>query len=94
MPPAPYGQKEINEIYENQPDTDVTLPVKETQPLVFRIPEMESSYSVFDMQGRFVAKFITQGVEDLHMLTKRNVKHAGTYLVRSKAGRTFRISVK
>ena len=55
---------------------------------------MESSYSVFDMQGRFVAKFITQGVEDLHMLTKRNVKHAGTYLVRSKAGRTFRISVK
>ena len=94
LPPAPYGQKEINEIYENQPDTDVTLPVKETQPLVFRIPEMESSYSVFDMQGRFVAKFITQGVEDLHMLTKRNVKHAGTYLVRSKAGRTFRISVK
>ncbi|MBR4785718.1 MAG: DUF4981 domain-containing protein [Fibrobacter sp.] len=94
LPPAPYGQKEINEIYENQPDTDVTLPVKETLPLVFRIPEMGSDYSVFDMQGRFVAKFITQGVEDLHMLTKRNVKHAGTYLVRSKAGRTFRISVK
>ena len=94
LPAEPYGQKEIEAIYENQPDTDVTVAVRETQPLVFRIPEMESSYSVFDMQGRFVAKFITQGVEDLHMLTKRNVKHAGTYLVRSKAGRTFRISVK
>ena len=94
LPPAPYGQKEINEIYENQPDTDVTVAVKETQPLVFRIPEMGSNYSVFDMQGRFVAKFATRGVEDLHALTKSVVKHAGTYLVRSKAGQTFRINVK
>ena len=52
------------------------------------------SYSVFDMQGRIVAKFTTRGVEDLHALTRNAVRHAGTYLVRSKAGQTFRISVK
>jgi beta-galactosidase len=94
LPAVPYGQKEIKAIYENQPDTDVTVRVKDLQPMVFRLPESGSNYSVFDMQGRFVAKFMTRGVEDLHALTKNAVKHPGSYLVRSKAGQTFRINVK
>ena len=94
LTPAPYGQKEIKAIYENQPDTDITVPVKKPQPLVFRLSDAGRDYSVFDMQGRIVAKFTTRGVEDLHALTKNAVKRAGTYLVRSKAGQTFRISVK
>ena len=55
---------------------------------------MGSNYSVFDMQGRIVAKFTTRGVEDLHALTKNAVKHAGTYLVRSNSGSSFRINVR
>ena len=94
LTPAPYGQKEIKAIYENQPDTDITVPVKKPQPLVFRLSDAGRDYSVFDMQGRIVAKFTTRGVEDLHALTKNAVKRAGTYLVRSKAGQTFRINVK
>ena len=94
LTPAPYGQKEIKAIYENQPDTDITVPVKKPQPLVFRLSDAGRDYSVFDMQGRIVAKFTTRGVEDLHALTRNAVRHAGTYLVRSKAGQTFRISVK
>ena len=94
LTPAPYGQKEIKAIYENQPDTDITVPVKKSQPLVFRLSDAGRDYSVFDMQGRIVAKFTTRGVEDLHALTKNAVKRAGTYLVRSKAGQTFRINVK
>ena len=94
LTPAPYGQKEIKAIYENQPDTDITVPVKKPQPLVFRLSDAGRDYSVFDMQGRIVAKFTTRGVEDLHALTRNAVKRAGTYLVRSKAGQTFRINVK
>ena len=94
LTPAPYGQKEIKAIYENQPDTDITVPVKKPQPLVFRLSDAGRDYRVFDMQGRIVAKFTTRGVEDLHALTKNAVKRAGTYLVRSKAGQTFRINVK
>ena len=94
LPAEPYGQKEIDAIYENQPENDITERVKETQPMVFRIPEMESSYSVFNMQGRLVAKFATRGVEDLHALTKNAVKRAGSYLVRSNSGASFRINVR
>ena len=94
LTPAPYGQKEIKAIYENQPDTDITVPVKKPQPLVFRLSDAGRDYSVFDMQGRIVAKFTTRGVEDLHALTKNAVKRAGTYLVRSKAGQTFCLNVK
>ena len=94
LPAEPYGQKEMDAIYENQPDKDVTLRIKESQPLVFRIPETERNYSVFDMQGRFIAKFRTRGVEDLQMLTRQAVKRTGTFLVRSSAGTSFRINVK
>ena len=62
--------------------------------MVFRIPGMETNYSVFDMQGRLVAKFATRGVEDLHALTKNAVKRAGSYLVRSNSGSSFRINVR
>ena len=102
LPPAPSGQKEIKEIYENQPEKDVTEtadigPSDKTdiprRPMVL-LPENERSYSVFDMQGRLVAKFSTHGVEDLRALTKNSVKRAGSYLVRGNAGSVFRIIVK
>ena len=51
-------------------------------------------YSVFDMQGRQVAKFTTVGIEDLQAKTSAAVKRSGTYLVKSKSGTTFRINVK
>ena len=95
LPAEPYGQKEMDAIYENQPDVDVTLPIKKSQPLVFRISETEQSYRVFDMQGRIVASFKTRGVEDLHERTLGVVERSGIYLVKAKAGgQTFRITVK
>ena len=95
LPAVPYGQKEMDAIYENQPDIDVTLPIKVAKPLVFRNSETEQSYRVFDMQGRIVAKFMTRGVEDLHEKTAGAVQRSGIYLVKpSNGGQTFRIKVK
>ena len=51
-------------------------------------------YSVFDMQGRIVAKFSTVGIEDLQAKTTAAVKRSGTYLVKTKTGTAYRINVK
>ena len=103
MPPATYGQEEIDKIYENQPEKDVTetadigpsdLTVNPRRPTVL-VPEGMRYYRVFDMQGRQVARFMTRGVEDLHIATKRAIGRAGSYLVRAeRGGNAFRITVK
>ena len=46
------------------------------------------------MQGRLVARFTTVGIEDLQAKTSAAVNRSGTYLVRSKSGKTFRINVR
>ena len=82
---------ECCETADNDPNGTTAL-----KPLVFRTPDSYAprSYNVFDMQGRFVAKFTTQGIEDLQAKTAAAVNRAGTYLVRSKSGKTFRINVR
>ena len=100
LAPAAYpGDK----IYENQPEKDVAETADKdpngtdaVKPLVFRTPDSYAprSYNVFDMQGRLVAKFTTVGIEDLQAKTSAAVNRSGTYLVRSKTGKTFRINVR
>ena len=100
--PAKYGEAEIKKIYENQPDKDIT---EDANPDTEKLTPMPPSgvklannavrdYSVFDMQGRLVAKFSTVGIEDLQAKTTAAVKRSGTYLVKSKTGTAFRINVK
>lgn len=91
LPPAAYPG---DRIYENQPEEDITgfTPV----PRIVKAPaETVRSYSVFDMQGRLVAKFTTVGMEDLRARTFAAVKRAGVYLVKPReGGQVFRISVR
>ena len=102
LPPATYGTKEIKQIYENQPDKDVTENANEDTegrtPILPNSVKMANNavrdYSVFDMQGRLISKFTTVGVEDLQAKTSAAVKRSGTYLVKSKTGSTFRINVR
>ena len=100
--PAKYGEAEIKKIYENQPDKDIT---EDANPDTEKLTPMPPSgvklannavrdYSVFDMQGRLVAKFSTVGIEDLQAKTTAAVKRSGTYLVKSKTGTAYRINVK
>ena len=100
--PAKYGPDEIKGIYENQPDKDIT---ENANPDTEKLTPMPPSgvklanntvrdYSVFDMQGRIVAKFTTVGIEDLQAKTTAAVKRSGTYLVKSKTGTAYRINVK
>ena len=100
--PAKYGTDEIKKIYENQPEKDIT---EDANPDTEKLTPMPPSgvklannavrdYSVFDMQGRLVAKFSTVGIEDLQAKTTAAVKRSGTYLVKSKTGTAFRINVK
>ena len=90
-----------DKIYENQPDKDITEGSNEdteqptiVSPRVVNVSATTKNYSVFDMQGRLVAKFATVGVEDLQAKTSAAVKRSGTYLVKSNSGATFRINVK
>ena len=54
-----------------------------------------SSYSVFDMQGKFIARFMGEGSENLQAKTASLVKRPGSYLVKSQeGGRIFRVIVK
>lgn len=51
-------------------------------------------YNVFDFQGKMVGSFMTFGVEDLQLMTKRSVKNSGVYLVKAKnGGQSFQITV-
>ncbi|MBQ9226685.1 MAG: DUF4981 domain-containing protein [Fibrobacter sp.] len=103
LPPAAYGPDEVAGIYKNQPEKDVTETAnvgtvettdKLRTPSVL-VPEGMRYYRVFDMQGRQVARFMTRGVEDLHVATKRAIGRAGSYLVRpERGGNAFRIVVK
>jgi beta-galactosidase len=100
--PAKYGETEIKKIYENQPDKDITEDAYEDTegrtPILPSGVKMANNavrdYSVFDMQGRLVAKFTTVGIEDLQAKTTASVKRSGTYLVKTKTGTAYRINVK
>lgn len=100
--PAKYGETEIEKIYENQPDKDITEDANEETegrtPILPSGVKMANNavrdYSVFDMQGRIVAKFSTVGIEDLQAKTTAAVKRSGTYLVKTKTGTAYRINVK
>ena len=100
--PAKYGETEIEKIYENQPDKDITEDANEDTegrtPILPSGVKMANNavrdYSVFDMQGRIVAKFTTVGIEDLQAKTTAAVKRSGTYLVKSKTGTAYRINVR
>ena len=104
IPPAPYSQKEIDKIYENQPDKDITEGANpDTEGLIpvalpGKIRDLavtEKNYNVFDAQGKKVGAFTTRGVEDLHAITSGLVKNSGVYIVKSKnGGQAFRITVK
>jgi beta-galactosidase len=102
LTPAPYGTKEIEAIYENQPTKDVTEGANPDTEGLTPVPPAGKiaannavrDYSVFDMQGRLVAKFTTVGIEDLQAKTTASVKRSGTYLVKSKTGTAYRINVK
>ena len=89
-----------DDIYDNDVEKDPTDEVEETEqttgPKPVKAPRSmaERNYSVFDMQGRLVAKFATVGVEDLQAKTSAVVERAGMYLVKSKNGSTFRINVR
>lgn len=100
--PAKYGETEIEKIYENQPDKDITEDANEETegrtPILPSGVKMANNavrdYSVFDMQGRIVAKFSTVGIEDLQAKTTAAVKRSGTYLVKTKTGTAYRINVR
>ena len=100
--PAKYGETEIENIYKNQPEKDITEGANpNTEGLTPILPNSVKmannavrDYSVFDMQGRLVTKFTTVGIEDLQAKTKAAVKRSGTYLVKSKTGTAYRINVR
>ena len=103
IPHFPAEKYPGDKIYENQPTKDITEdanpdPEQTTpvQPMVFKNAEsaVTRNYSVFDMQGRLVAKFTTVGIEDLQAKTSAAVNRSGTYLVKSKSGNAFRINVR
>ena len=104
IPPAKYGRDEINKIYENQPEKDITEGANpDTEGLIpvalpGKIRDLsvaEKNYNVFDAQGKKVGAFATRGVEDLHAITSGLVKNSGVYIVKSKnGGQAFRITVK
>lgn len=66
------------------------------QPSIgFRLAPNGMEYHVFDMQGRFVARFKSMGSADLQAKTRAAVGRSGVYLVRPRAGgRMITVSVK
>ena len=92
-----------DKIYQNQPAKDITEDANKdpenTTVIPFPVAQVPANnavrrYSVFDMQGRVIAKFTTVGIEDLQAKTTAAVKRSGTYLVKSKTGAAYRINVK
>jgi len=71
-------------------DTTTVIP----RPMVNLLPTEERTYAVYDMRGKFVAKFSTIGVEDLQQKTRETVKCRGSYLVKAQNGKAFRINVR
>jgi hypothetical protein len=65
----------------------------QTESLQFA--QKPTAYSVFDMQGRLVAKFIALSAQELQAKTAAAVKRSGTYLVKPQTGRQMhRVTVK
>jgi beta-galactosidase len=92
-----------DDIYKNQPEKDITDDTDNNTEKPEAIPYHTAEipvdntvrhYNVFDLQGRLVARFKTVGIEDLQAKTAAAVSHSGMYLVKSKAGVSFRINVR
>ena len=110
LPAASYGPTEIDNIYKNQPETDITEENNEEDngeekndenpAIIHRIADIPANndvrnYNVFDTQGRLMASFTTIGIEDLRQRTKECVRQNGLYIVKSKTGgQAFRITVR
>ena len=87
----------------NQPEKDITDDTgnntEKPEAIPYHTAEIPvdntvRQYNVFDLQGRLVARFKTVGIEDLQAKTAAAVNHSGMYLVKSKAGASFRINVR
>ncbi len=66
----------------------------QTESLQFA-PQKPTTYNVFDMQGRLVAKFMALSAQELQAKTAAAVKRSGTYLVKPQTGRQMhRVTVK
>ena len=60
----------------------------------FRLPTEAENYSVFDVNGVLVGKFLATTKADVQRMTKSTVRQNGIYFVKSlKSGNAYRISV-
>ncbi len=60
----------------------------------FRLPTEAENYSVFDVNGVLVGKFMATTKADVQRMTKSTVRQNGIYFVKSlKSGNAYRISV-
>ena len=59
----------------------------------FRMPTEAENYSVFDVNGVLVGKFLATTKADVQRMTKSVVRQNGIYFVKSLGGKSYRISV-
>lgn len=59
----------------------------------FRLPTEAENYSVFDVNGVLVGKFMATTKADVQRMTKSVVRQNGIYFVKSLGGKSYRISV-
>ena len=59
----------------------------------FRLPTEAENYSVFDVNGVLVGKFLATTKADVQRMTKSVVRQNGIYFVKSLGGKSYRISV-
>ena len=59
----------------------------------FRMPTEAENYSVFDVNGVLVGKFMATTKADVQRMTKSVVRQNGIYFVKSLGGKSYRISV-
>jgi hypothetical protein len=58
-----------------------------------RVPTEAENYSVFDVNGVLVGKFMATTKADVQRMTKSVVRQNGIYFVKSLGGKSYRISV-
>ena len=102
LPTSLVTTKYPSDIFTKDAEKDITIPPDDPEKMAvvpsIRMPQnnnVSKMYSVFDMQGRTLGSFTTQGVQDLREMTKKVVKRSGVYLVRShQGGSAFRIKIE
>ena len=101
LPTSLVSTKYPDDIFTKDAKNDITTLAKDPEnptaiPAVHKpqVGHESKNYTVFDMQGRSLGSFATQGVQDLREMTKNLVKHSGVYLVRSRqGGSAFKIKI-